>query len=255
MIHPLADQGEGKPASFVAREFSLDAVRGDETLAHLRARALPRLHQRQARRRRPADPGLDLLRQAHRLPDLSRSPSCCGRARTGSRSGWRTAGTARRSCGGTRPIFNCWGDKIGALAEIASGDDGAAADRRLLEERLAADPAVGHLLRRDLRRPAREPAGDRGRRGAGVRHRPPRCRRNAGRSASLRRSRSRESWTDRKGRTIYDFGQNAAGYVAFDGARRGGRAGDRRAFGDRRPRPGDRQPQLPLGRRRGSSTC
>ena len=25
----------------------------------------------------------------------------------------------------------------------------------------------------------------------------------------------RESWTDRKGRTIYDFGQNAAGYVAF----------------------------------------
>ena len=32
MIHPLADQGEGKAASFVAREFSLDAVRGDEVL-------------------------------------------------------------------------------------------------------------------------------------------------------------------------------------------------------------------------------
>ena len=32
MIHPLADQGEGKPASFVSREFSLDAVHGDETL-------------------------------------------------------------------------------------------------------------------------------------------------------------------------------------------------------------------------------
>ena len=32
MIHPPADRGEGEPASFVARQFSLDAVRGDEVL-------------------------------------------------------------------------------------------------------------------------------------------------------------------------------------------------------------------------------
>ena len=44
-------------------------------------------------------------------------------------------------------IFNCWGDKIGALAEIASGDTVLLRTDASWQSGAAADPAVGHLLR------------------------------------------------------------------------------------------------------------
>ena len=247
MIHPLADQGEGKPASFVARDVLPRRRARRRAPAHLGARALPRLHQRQARRRRPADPGLDLLRQAHRLPDLPGRRRCCGRARTASRSGSPTAGTARRSCGGDEAIFNCWGDQIGALAEIASGDevllrtDGAWESGSLpilrsgiyfgeiYDARLEKPPATagvevlafdtGLLVAQECR-PVREltpfPV-------AGELDRP-------------------------QGPDDLRFRPERGRLCRLHGARRGGRAGHRRAFRDRRPRPRVRQPQLPLGR-------
>ena len=159
-----------------------------------------------------------------------------------------TAGTARRSCGGDEAIFNCWGDRIGAHRRDRLGRRGAARGPtrswqsgllpiresgiyfgEIYDARLEGRPATagvevlafdtGLLVPQECR-PVRELAPF------------PR----------------RESWTDREGRTIYDFGQNAAGYVALQGARA------RRARGcivehseivdrDRR----DRQPQLPLG--------
>ena len=255
MIHPLADQGEGKPASFVAREFSLDAVRGDETL---RISALG-LYRAFINGKRVGDdlltPGLDLLRQAHRLPDLpGRRPAAAGREPDRDLARRRlvpladhVAATRRSStAGATRSARSPSSPRA---ARCCSRTDGAwqSGPLPILQ--------VGHLFRRDLRRPARGPAGDRGRRGA--RRSTPACwcRRSAGRSASSRRSRSRESWTDREGRTIYDFGQNAAGYVAFTVRGEAGRAGDRRAFGDRRPRPASSTTATTARPRRGSSTC
>ena len=198
MIHPLADQGEGKPASFVAREFALDAVRGDETLAHLGARALPRLHQRQAGRRRPADAGLDLLRQAHRLPDLSgRRAAAAGRE--------PDRDLARRRL---VPLA----DHVAATrrSSIAGATGSARWPRSPRATRCCCGPtAPGRAARcRSCGRASTSARsttpGSRGRR----RPRASRCwsstpacswRRSAGRCASWRRSRSRESWTDREG--------------------------------------------------------
>ena len=95
MIRPLADEGVGKPASFVAQEFSLDAVRGDETL---RISALG-LYRAFINGKRVGD---DLLTPGWTCYDKRiafqtyRSPTCCGRVRTVSTSGSPTAGTARR---------------------------------------------------------------------------------------------------------------------------------------------------------------
>ena len=215
MIHPLADRGVGTPASFVARDFALDAVRGDETLV-ISALGLYRgLHQRPARRRGPADPRLDLLRQAPRLPDLSgRRAAAPGRQPDRDLAGRRLVPLADHV--GARGHLQLLGRQDRRDGRDRRRRRGAPAHRRHLEERRAADPAVGHLFRRDLRRPRRKGAPP----PTASRCCPstPACSspRNARRSGSWRRSRSRESWTDRQGRTIYDFGQNAAGYVAFE---------------------------------------
>ena len=122
MIHPLADQGEGKPASFVAREFSLDAVRGDEVL---RISALG-LYRAFINGRRVGD---DLLTpgwtcydkriafQSYPVADLLRPGA--NRIEIWLADGWYRSQIMWRD----EAIFNCWGDKLGALAEIASGDE------------------------------------------------------------------------------------------------------------------------------------
>ena len=112
-------------------------------------------------------------------------------------------------------IFNCWGDKIGALAEIASGDtvllrtdaswkSGALPILRsgiyfgeIYDARLEGHPATAgvEVLSFDT--------------GLLVAQECPPVR-------ELAPFPVRESWTDRQGRTIYDFGQNAAGYVAIE---------------------------------------
>ena len=214
MIHPLADQGEGKPASFVARDVLPRRGARRRAPAHLGARALPRLHQRQAGRRRPADPGLDLLRQAHRLPDLpGRRAAAAGREPDRDLARGRLVPLA---------------DHVAATrrSSIAGATGSARWPRSPRATRCCCGPtAHGRAAR--CRSCGRASTSARSTTpGSRVRRRPraSRCwsstracwwRRSAGRSASWRRSRSRESWTDRKGRTIYDFGQNAAGYVAF----------------------------------------
>ncbi len=213
MIHPLADQGEGKPASFVARAFSLDAVRGDECL---RISALG-VYRAFINGRRVGD---DLLTpgwtcydkriafQTYPVAALLRPGA--NRIEIWLADGWYRSQIMWRD----EAIFNCWGDRIGALAEIASGDevllrtDGAWESGSLpilrsgiyfgevYDARLENPPATagvevlefdaGLLVAQECR-PVRE----------------------------LTPFPARESWADRNGRTIYDFGQNAAGYVAF----------------------------------------
>ena len=122
MIHPLADQGEGTPASFVAREFSLRAVRGDETL-RVSALGLYRVFLNGKR------VGDDLLTpgwtcydkriafQTYPVADLLQPGP--NRIEIWLADGWYRSQIMWRD----EAIFNCWGDKIGALAEIASGDE------------------------------------------------------------------------------------------------------------------------------------
>ena len=135
----------------------------------------------------------------------------------------------------TEAILNSWGDKIAALAELASGDDGVCWDGRQLEERRSADPRSGIYSARSTTpgwkaRCRRPPASRRC-----LRHGPPRCRTSAAPVRELSALPRPGKLDRREGRTIHDFGQNAAGYVAFDVRGRGGRPGDRRACRDRRP--------------------
>ena len=174
MIHPLADQGEGTPASFVARDFELDAVRGDETLV-ISALGLYRAFINGQR------VGDDLLTPGWTCYDKRiafQSYPVAGLLRPGANriEIWLADGWYRSQIMWRREaIFNCWGDKIGALAEIVSGD--AVLLRTDASWQSGALPILrsgiyfGEIY--DAR--ARRPPGDRRRRGAALRHRPARC--------------------------------------------------------------------------------
>jgi alpha-L-rhamnosidase len=213
MIHPLADQGEGGPASFVSRDFTLAEVRGDETL---RVSALG-FYRAFINGERIGEalltPGWScydkrVAFQTYPVAKLLREG--VNRIEIWLADGWYRSQIMWRD----EAIFNCWGDKVGALAEILSGDSvllrtdgswgsgplpvlrsgiyfGEIYDARLEGQAPTAGVEVlafdtGLLVAQECR-PVRE----------------------------LAPFSVRDSWTDREGRTIYDFGQNAAGYVAF----------------------------------------
>ena len=88
-----------------------------------------------------------------------------------------------------------------------------------------------------------------------VRHRPAGPARDRRRCASSSPSLAVLTWQDAEGRTVYDFGQNAAGYVAFTVEGRGRRQGHRRARRDPRPATAVRQRATTAPPRRGSNTC
>ena len=172
MIHPLADQGQGTPASFVARDFELEAVRGDETL---RISALG-LYRAFINGKRVGD---DLLTPGWTCYDKRiafQTYPVAGLLRPGANriEIWLADGWYRSqimwAAGGHLQLLGRQ-DRRRSPRSPRVTTVLVRTDARL-EERPAADPAVGHLLRRDLRRPARRPAGDRRRRGAAFRHRP-----------------------------------------------------------------------------------
>ncbi len=167
MVRPLTDKGVGTPRVFPAQDFHTFLPWAGRDAADQCSRPLPRVHQRQARRPRPADPGLDqLLGQAAELPDLRRRATCSSPATISSTSGWATAGyrsqmmwraqPARSTPGATRsapspssrsaassslttdtswqsglmPILKCgiyFGESYDARAETAVATDGSAA--------------------------------------------------------------------------------------------------------------------------------
>ena len=111
---PLADGGVGTRASFLRKDFDLAEPSGGRDPADQRARALSRLHQRQARRRRPADARLDQLRQAARATRPTTSATCC-RPGDNTIDIWLGDGWYRsQMMWPANAIFNCWGDEIGA---------------------------------------------------------------------------------------------------------------------------------------------
>lgn len=215
MIRPLSDQGQGTPASFVQKRFDLDAVDGSEVL-HISALGLYRAFINGQR------VGDDLLTPGWTAYDkrLSYQSYAVGKLLQAGENRieiWLADGWLRsQMMWGGAPIFNTWGDHIAAIAELraAPGDD------RVL---LLTDGTweSGELPIRqsgiyfgevfDARMSPRITAGtevlpfDTS---ILVPHETTPVRMLAPIAAQ-------KSWTDAEGRTVYDFGQNAGGNVAF----------------------------------------
>ncbi|WP_073053795.1 alpha-L-rhamnosidase [Kaistia soli] len=217
MIRPLADKGVGTPASFVAKEFVLERVRGDEVL---RISALGLYRAFINGKRVGSDeltPGwtsydVRLSYQTYKVSDLL-VPGV-NRIEIWLADGWLRS----QMMWGQAPIFNTWGSEIAAIAELRAG---AAADAPVL---LATDDSweSGEL-------PIRK---------SGIyfgeifdaRFKPHPTDGTAVIDFDTARLIPHETmpvkeleplevvkqWTDPEGRTVYDFGQNAGGYVAFD---------------------------------------
>ena len=213
MIHPLADDGVETPASFVATDFELAEVKGDETL---RISALG-LYRAFINGKRVGD---DLLTPGWTCYDQRiafQTYPVAGLLKPGTNriEIWLADGWYRSQImWGPEAILNCWGDKIGAIAELASGgqvvletDAGWRSGRLPIEKSgmYFGEIYDARLEGKSADQGVEEIAFDTGL------LLPQEC--EAVRE--LAPFPVRESWTDRKGRTIYDFGQNAAGYVVF----------------------------------------
>lgn len=217
MVRPLSDKGVGTPASFIRKRFTLDTIGGQETLL-ITAQGLyrcfingsrvgndlltPGWTSYDARLSYQTYPVADLLVPGENVIDI-----------------WLADGWYRSQImWGENPIFNCWGDEIAALAELrADASPGASV---LLATDASWTSGTLPILKSgiyfgevyDARREALEES-------AGtvvidfdsttlVPH-------EAQPVRELDPLAVVESWRDPEGRTIYDFGQNSAGYVAF----------------------------------------
>ncbi len=122
MIAPLADRGQGTPASFVSKVFELASVPADAVL-HISAQGLYRCFINGTRA------GADLLTpgwtnydhriayQSYPVADLLKPGA--NRIEIWLADGWFRSQLLWKN----NPIFNCYGERIGAIAEIAAGKD------------------------------------------------------------------------------------------------------------------------------------
>jgi alpha-L-rhamnosidase len=215
MVRPLSDKGVGTPASFLRKRFEVSSVSGAETL-RISALGLYRAFINGQR------VGNDLLTPGwtaydKRLSFQTYAVSDLLRLGGNEIEIWLADGWLRsQMMWGRAPIHNTWGDYVAAIAELRSApgdaapilvtDDtwesgelpirrsgiyfGEAVDARLEatvtagSAELAFDPAI--LIAHETY---------------------PVC--------ELAPIAPILSWTDSEGRTVYDFGQNHAGYIAF----------------------------------------
>ena len=213
MIAPLSDAGQGTPASFVSRNFPLSAVPVEAAL-HISAQGLYRAFVNGKR------VGNDLLTPGWTCYDdriAYQSYDVASMLRPGENriEIWLADGWFRsQMMWAANPIYNCWGDRIAAIADLLVGEDiilatdgswksgllpvrqsgiyyGEDYDARL--EALAETHGVEPLTFDAALLVAHETAP--------VRELPP--------------LEVAESWVDEEGRTVYDFGQNCGGYVRF----------------------------------------
>jgi alpha-L-rhamnosidase len=210
MIAPLADQGQGTPASFVARDFTLDKVAGDEVLfASAQGLYIAFINGTRV--------GHDLLTpgwtcyddriayQSYPVGSLLRPGA--NRIEIWLADGWFRS----QMMWAMAPIVNCWGDKIAAIAEIVTGGKtilatdatwksgglpltrsgiyyGESQDARITPAETAGTEVVAFdtaLLVAHETAPVVE----------------------------MEPLTPVDQWTDDQGRVTYDFGQNVGGYV------------------------------------------
>jgi alpha-L-rhamnosidase len=215
MVRPLSDKGVGTPASFIRKRFTLGSVGGRETL-RISALGLYRCFINGTR------VGNDVLTPGWTVYDkrLSYQTYDVGSLlKTGENEIeiWLADGWLRgQLMWGGAPLFNVWGEHIAAIAELrtnpgdakpvlvtdASWESGELAIRRSgiyfgeevdarFEPKVTAGTAVLPFDRSILIPHETTPVRE------------------------LPAIAPVKSWTDAEGRTVYDFGQNLGGYVAF----------------------------------------
>jgi alpha-L-rhamnosidase len=214
MVHPLADKGVKTPASFLRKQFDLGAVKGDERLL-ISAQGLYRCFINGER------VGEDLLTPGWTCYDqrLSYQTYDVARHLKAGRNVidiWLADGWYRsQMMWAKNPIYNAWGDKIAAIAELRSG---AGAPLLVTDAswKSGSLPVVrsgiyfGEIYDARLE----TLTDDQGSEVVSFDH-----------SVLIAQEATpvRElaplpvvaSWTDAEGRTTYDFAQNSGGYVAF----------------------------------------
>lgn len=213
MIRPLADQGVGTPASFVAKSFTLDSVPNSATL-HISALGLYRCFINGQR------VGNDLLTPGwtsydHRLSYQSYDVAGLLVAGENRIKIWLADGWLRsQMMWGKAPIFNTWGDEIAAIAELHSGDAVLlATDASWQSGELPVRKSgiyFGEIF--DAGFTPSVSAGTKT-----IEFDPSRL--IAHETTPVRELSPLpvvKSWSDAEGRTVYDFGQNSGGYVAFE---------------------------------------
>ncbi len=216
MIRPLCDEGVGTPASFLSKRFDVPSVTGSETL-RISALGLYRCFingQRVA-----ADlmtPGWTaydkrLIYQVYNVSDHLKPGE--NEIVVWLADGWYRS----QLMWGNRPVFNCWGNEIATIAELradaGSGDLIVGTDETWRSGLLPVRKSgiyFGEIYDARLEdRPADSGAAaiefDMARL---VWHDSPPVR-------ELDPLPAIGSWMDEAGRTVYDFGQNAGGYVAL----------------------------------------
>lgn len=213
MIAPLSDAGQGTPASFVARSFALSTV-PEKVVLHISAQGLYRAFVNGRR------VGGDLLTpgwtcyddriayQSYDIAPLLHEGE--NRIEIWLADGWFRS----QMMWAANPIYNCWGNRIAAIADLVAGGEtilatdttwksgllpvrqsgiyhGEDYDARL--EVLSETHGVEPLAFDTERLVPHETAP--------VRELPPLP--------------VIESFSDEEGRTIYDFGQNCGGYIRY----------------------------------------
>lgn len=214
MIHPLSDQGVETPASFVSKDFDLSGVAGNETL-RISALGLYRCFINGKR------VGNDLLTPGWTSYDarLSYQSYAVADLLVPGKNHieiWLADGWLRsQMMWGEHPIFNTWGDKIGAIAELRNGTDAAPlliTDASWQSGELPIRKSgiyFGEIF--DARIPANVSAGTEALAfdtAILIPHETTPVRELAPLPVV-------KSWADAEGRTVYDFSQNMGGYVAF----------------------------------------
>lgn len=215
MIHPSVDQGQGTRASFVSTEFEIIQTGPGATL-FISSFGLYRCFINGKR------VGEDVLTPGwtaydKRLSYQSYDVSGLLEKGTNRIEIWLADGWYRSQLMWEHDaIFNCWGDKVGAIAEIVVGGD----EKPVLATDVTWKSGLLPILRSgiyfgevyDAREETLTETGTVSllpfEQDVLVAHEAPEVR-------ELTPFEAVESWTDGDNATIYDFGQNAGGYVSF----------------------------------------
>ncbi|KRA98027.1 alpha-L-rhamnosidase [Devosia sp. Root685] len=216
MIHPLSDQGVGWPGSFVSTTFELDDVRGSETLfvtawglyrASINGRRVgaevlsPGWTNYDARLAIQEYAVSDLLRPGPNVIEISLA------------DGWFRSPLMWTGNG----LANIWGEKIGAFAELRRAPEGpvlVATDGTWKSGETAVRKSgiyFGETYDARVQQ-----AASHGVEVVGFDQRVLVAQECAP-VQELPALQTIRSWQDAEGRTVYDFGQNIGGYIAFVG--------------------------------------
>jgi len=213
MIAPCCDAGQGTQASFVAHEFTLDEV-PEGGFLHVSALGLYRCFLNGQRvGRDPITPGWTcyddrIAYQSYPLDGLLQSGT--NRLEIWLGDGWYRSQMLWEEW----PIVNCWGERIGAIAEIATGADViAASDASWRSGPLPIlRSGIYHGEDFDARIDIRDTEGVEVLDIGAVRLVPHEV--DPVREMSPRAP--VERWVDEEGGHVLDFGQNTAAYLAFE---------------------------------------